>query len=281
MRFGNRRLKLKTLGPALWLGLMPLTVFAQCSNAVTFGLTAASGVVSGINGRIDGTQYTLSQSTTVTTEFLYMSTAAGSGVAGIYSNNGGVPQNLLVQGSAKVLAVGWNQFNLPVTVLPAGTYWLMFEITSSTDQAGENDGTVGDEHYSGYAYTGVLPAAFPGGGSSGYFNYEIYVMGCPGPLPLALTPTPSAVLKVTPNPFTPGISPNDTAHFNLPLGHGAGQLQIADLKRKRIRSLNFNPGADVQWDGKDDSGQVVSSGVYIYFLQSDAVVHRGTVTVMR
>lgn len=98
----------------------------------------------------------------------------------------------------------------------------------------------------------------------------------PGP---SFTPLPG--VKVWPNPVVPGVPPNDTTHFQLPAGHGAGHLIIADLKRHRVRSLDFGPGADVQWDAKDDSGTTVPSGVYLYLLEADGPVSRGSITVMR
>jgi hypothetical protein len=45
--------------------------------------------------------------------------------------------------------------------------------------------------------------------------------------------------------------------------------------------LDFGAGTDVQWDAKDDSGAAVPSGVYLYLLEMDGSVRRGTITVMR
>jgi hypothetical protein len=100
----------------------------------------------------------------------------------------------------------------------------------------------------------------------------------PTPVP-TLTPPPG--LKAWPDPFTPQLPSNSTTHFLLPPGHGAGKVMIADLNRKLIWSLGFGAGADVQWDGKDMGGRIVASGVYLYLLESDGQVRRGTVTVMR
>ncbi len=95
------------------------------------------------------------------------------------------------------------------------------------------------------------------------------------------TSTPPPGLKVWPNPFTPLLPTNNITHFLLPEGHGAGRLLIADLKRKLDRSIDFGSGADVQWDGRDNGGNAVSAGVYLYLLESDGMVRRGTITVMR
>jgi hypothetical protein len=100
----------------------------------------------------------------------------------------------------------------------------------------------------------------------------------PTPIP---TSTPPAGIKVWPNPFTPQLPTNNVTHFLLPANHGAGRLLIADLKRKLVRSFDFGALADVQWDGKDNAGNIVSSGVYLYLSESDGTVRRGTVTVMR
>ena len=95
------------------------------------------------------------------------------------------------------------------------------------------------------------------------------------------TPTPPPGAKVWPNPFTPQLPTNNVTRFPLPSSHGSGHLLIADLKRRRVRSSDFSPGMEVQWDGKDDGGNVVASGVYLYLLETDGTVRRGTVTVMR
>jgi hypothetical protein len=95
------------------------------------------------------------------------------------------------------------------------------------------------------------------------------------------TPTPPPGVRIWPNPFTPQLSTNNVTHFLLSSGHGSGRLLIADLRRRQVRSIDFAEGVDVQWDGRDDSGSVVRGGVYLYLLESDGTVRRGTVTVMR
>lgn len=95
------------------------------------------------------------------------------------------------------------------------------------------------------------------------------------------TPTPPPGVRVWPNPFTPQLSSNNVTHFLLAVGHGSGRLLIADLRRRQVRSIDFAAGADIQWDGRDDGGSVLGGGVYLYLLESDGTVRRGTVTVMR
>jgi hypothetical protein len=58
---------------------------------------------------------------------------------------------------------------------------------------------------------------------------------------------------ITPN----GDGVNDVAHF----GAGIDEIHIFDVRGRRVRTI---PGAVAQWDGTDDNGKVVESGVYIY-----------------
>jgi hypothetical protein len=99
---------------------------------------------------------------------------------------------------------------------------------------------------------------------------------------VTITPTPVASPNLPgPNPFTPNLPTNNFVSFNLPLDHGSGQLMIFDLRRFPVRNISFNLGATVGWDGKNDSGQVVQGGVYIYLLSVNGKVHRGSITVLK
>ncbi len=58
---------------------------------------------------------------------------------------------------------------------------------------------------------------------------------------------------ITPN----GDGINDKAVF----GSGIDEVKIFDIRGRRVRSI---PGPTPEWDGTDDSGVIVESGVYIY-----------------
>jgi hypothetical protein len=104
-----------------------------------------------------------------------------------------------------------------------------------------------------------------------------------GALALSACSIPPALSSpfVSPNPFTPGHPPNDLAHFNLNPYHGPGHLVVTDLRRRKIRSIDFQASQLLTWDGRDDAGNGVPPGVYVFLLQVDGATHRSTVTVLR
>lgn len=69
-----------------------------------------------------------------------------------------------------------------------------------------------------------------------------------------------------PNPF----NPNTKIEYNI-LRPGAAKIDIFQISGRLVRSLNLEnqmPGMhQVTWDGTDNSGARVSSGVYFYVLQ--------------
>jgi hypothetical protein len=73
-----------------------------------------------------------------------------------------------------------------------------------------------------------------------------------------------------PNPF----NPTTTIHFAVPQG-GPISLTVYNVLGQQVRMLvqgNVSVGYhDVVWDGKDDRGMTVQSGVYFYRLQTGSV----------
>jgi hypothetical protein len=74
-----------------------------------------------------------------------------------------------------------------------------------------------------------------------------------------------------PNPF----NPSTTIGYTLPRG-GDTELVVYDIEGRRVRTLvrGFVPAGDhgVVWDGRDDSGNGVASGVYLYRLRVGGLV---------
>jgi hypothetical protein len=106
-------------------------------------------------------------------------------------------------------------------------------------------------------------------------RYEIAVRaktggdeGVDGPHAFAvLSPARLVLQQNRPNPFNPTTS----IAFALPAPSPI-ELTIFDLAGRRVRRLAFGPfdaGLHVRdWDGRDDAGRPVSSGVYIYRLKT-------------
>jgi hypothetical protein len=71
-----------------------------------------------------------------------------------------------------------------------------------------------------------------------------------------------------PNPF----NPSTTIGFGMPTA-GRVQLRIYDLRGRQVRTLLEDWRAagwyEETWQGDDDRGQRVSSGIYLYVLQSN------------
>ncbi len=85
--------------------------------------------------------------------------------------------------------------------------------------------------------------------------------------PIPRTPVDFALHQNYPNPFNP------TTQIRYSLAHGANvSLSIYNVAGQKIRSLLLNEQKEagehlVQWDGLDDLGLRVASGVYIYLLE--------------
>ncbi|MBK6735622.1 MAG: serine hydrolase [bacterium] len=95
------------------------------------------------------------------------------------------------------------------------------------------------------------------------------------PVPGAV-PTHLVVHAPMPNPFNPQV----TLRFELPRHTDVAVLEIFDVAGRRVRSISASslaPGAhEFTWNGTDDGGQRMSSGMYIARLRAgdEQVVHR-------
>jgi hypothetical protein len=72
------------------------------------------------------------------------------------------------------------------------------------------------------------------------------------------------IRSISPNPFNPATSIN----FSVPQGESQMKLNIYSIRGQLIRSfqltgLSPNSLASVTWDGKDNSGNAVASGIYL------------------
>ncbi|MDZ7265702.1 MAG: lamin tail domain-containing protein [candidate division KSB1 bacterium] len=85
----------------------------------------------------------------------------------------------------------------------------------------------------------------------------------------------AATLSISPNPFSPdddGIADFAICQLNLPVATASVHVKIYDLRGRLVRwLLNNRPvGSNFQvvWDGRDENGRLLRSGVYLVFLQA-------------
>ena len=102
------------------------------------------------------------------------------------------------------------------------------------------------------------------------YRYQIGVVDADGEFlsPIATVTVDAIALALEqnrPNPF----NPTTTIHFVLPIREHA-TLAVYDTGGRKVRTLvdqmSEHGGHDVAWDGRDDAGAAVGSGVYFYRL---------------
>jgi hypothetical protein len=97
-------------------------------------------------------------------------------------------------------------------------------------------------------------------------------------------PTAFSLSQNYPNPF----NPSTTIAFDIP-GTGDSKqsviLTIYDIRGRRVRSLfdtELEPGRHtIHWDGRNDRGEAVSSGIYLYTLKAGIESFTRKMTVLK
>lgn len=127
--------------------------------------------------------------------------------------------------------------------------------------------TVGVEYYLG-TNSSCAPGNHPDGPTACDGDYiGAYPVGC-GFVGVEDTPTTrTALLGNAPNPFNP-----QTHIFFVLAEDGPATLRIYDARGHSVRTLLLGDLAlgshDVLWDGRNDAGHAVASGVYFYTLRT-------------
>lgn len=84
-----------------------------------------------------------------------------------------------------------------------------------------------------------------------------------GAPPTFIPPPQLGPIQVYPNPFKPDEAVRGTAKFrNLPAG---SRVELFTLANERVRVLNESSNR-AEWDGRNESGQKVASGIYSYIV---------------
>lgn len=94
------------------------------------------------------------------------------------------------------------------------------------------------------------------------------------------TPQSFALMQNYPNPF----NPTTQIRFVLP-SSGKARLTIYDILGRRIRTLvdGARPAGEQQvtWDGRDEAGASVASGIYFYRLEASGLTQARKLTLLR
>ena len=82
--------------------------------------------------------------------------------------------------------------------------------------------------------------------------------------------------------FTPGKGLNNKVVFSYTSAPTDNvELSVYTLKGRLIRKLTFAPGATVQWDGTDASGNVSEGGILLWKLKTGSKVSGGTIVIAK
>jgi agmatine deiminase len=151
---------------------------------------------------------------------------------------------------------------------------------------------------SGYDYQGTIPAP-PADGSTDYYLHVTDADGRAEGMPrveparwysfdhlsgdLTDAPVAPALAELHanyPNPF----NPKTTFSFEL-LHSDQVELAVYDMQGKQVRSLidGLVPAGatSVEWDGKDDAGEALPSGVYLYRLRAAGLQYSRPATLLK
>ena len=88
-----------------------------------------------------------------------------------------------------------------------------------------------------------------------------------------------------PNPFHPQTHTRTTIPFELNVPSFLNFISIFASDGELVRRFELSslePNSHIQaWDGRNETGKLVSSGIYYYVLEADGVEADGTLTVIR
>jgi len=138
-------------------------------------------------------------------------------------------------------SVQGDPFVLDLTEWPGGSFLVILNVTYENEQ--------GTETYNDRMLVELEPEALSGVPGPGQKHPDLFS------------------LKNFPNPANPGT----TISFDMPMAEHVS-LQIYDARGKLVRTLvdeNLQPGSHAYlWDGKDNHGATVASGIYSYRLEA-------------
>ena len=206
--------------------------------------TLLPNIDSGNAGLIQAQQATLGQAAALQSISFYIVQSIGTIRLGLYDSNGagGNPGNKLAETAVVTPIVGWNTVAVSQINLAAGTYWLAYEVSTSSSQY-LTSYDVGPIVYANLAY-GALPATFPSSLTEWAGSWSFYATLALNPSPPTEIPTPTPAPSPTPTPAaTPTPFPGtitigvtqvltglDSGNANLLLAQKADLSQAATIE---------------------------------------------------
>lgn len=118
----------------------------------------------------------------------------------------------------------------------------------------------------------TISAAIPGFISTAAASHAVFVKSHSPPTGTDATPLASGLAQNIPNPFNPVT----TIRYDVTFGGADVTIVVFDVAGRRVRTLvdERRPAGvfSVAWNGEDDRGQRVASGVYFYRMRAGAFV---------
>lgn len=198
-----------------------------------------------------------------------------------------------------ILIAGLSLHALPVLELEPGVNQVSVLIANKRSTALRSVDASLDGEVGGLRIRGTSPVDVPAGGK-GKLKIDLEVRRAPGEsfeLPLALRDGTGQIWKLKalvkvlpprsyelfpnfPNPF----NPSTTIAFSIP-SYTRCRLFIYNTLGQKVKTLVDGPKEpglyEIQWDGRDDEGREVSSGLYFYRLEAGDFVATGKMLLLR
>jgi hypothetical protein len=119
---------------------------------------------------------------------------------------------------------------------------------------------------------------------TGRYRYAVEAMDEAGNRSVAVEAVLTLLDAPFPNPFTPlGSPPFNVATFpTRAIADAQGDLtvRIFDLHGRQVRAITSTAG-DAEWDGRDENGDLLRGGIYVYQMEIGGSFRVGTIVLIR
>ncbi|MBU0952647.1 MAG: S8 family serine peptidase [Elusimicrobia bacterium] len=95
----------------------------------------------------------------------------------------------------------------------------------------------------------------------------------------AVQPTITAIS--TPNPFNPSQGQRAEVYLSKSLKGSSIKITIYNIAGEKIRTKTENIASHAEWDGRNDDGDIVANGIYLYVIETDLGKTKGKITLIK